>query len=85
MLGIRASSVRNCDRTGHEYRQDKLTTGIDCYSFLEVGFTGFSTRVCDLMTVLDNCKQDNIPEKANKARLADGMHIVLQGDQMLQI
>ena len=41
-----------CDLMGEEYRQDKLTVGIDADKLLDVGCAGLDTRVCDLMPVL---------------------------------
>ena len=44
--------IRQTSHAKDEYRFDKLCVGIDTGTVLEAGFTGLSTRVGDLMTVM---------------------------------
>jgi hypothetical protein len=50
-LGVQASTLRNFDIAGHDYRENKFVIGIDCERVLHAGFTGISTKAGDLLVI----------------------------------
>ena len=53
-LGVQASSVHSLDISPNEYRNSKLTIGIDTEKQLTQGFTGINTRAGDQLTITLN-------------------------------
>ena len=78
-LGIQSSNLHNFNILGAEYRNNKLTMGIDTEKVIEAGWTGLNTRAGDLLTVKFKYNSDDAD------RYADRMHIVLHSDQILEI
>ncbi len=78
-LGVQSSNVHSFDINSRQYRENKLVLGIDAEKVLDAGWTGLNTRAGDLMRIVFEY------QKAESARLADRMHIVLHSDQIVEI
>ena len=56
-----------------------MVLGIDTEKVLDAGWTGLNTRAGDLMRIVFEYR------RADAARQADRMHIVLHSDQIVEI
>jgi hypothetical protein len=78
-LGIHGSAYHSVDINSIKYRTDHFIVGIDTEKVLDASFTGYNSRMGDLMVI--RCKGAN----SDIATWCNAMYVVLHTDQILEI